>query len=682
MCIAAATSLPFPPLAALTAEPGNSSLYPLILMVLLGCWAILFGGAVMVVRPVIRREFLPAGKTLPVHLVLAGILVLGIIVRLMLSPLEPMLSTYSGLGHVADAYKIAAFDWSATFQSAYPLTVQALAGMVMAIVGRSPEVFFYVVGAISMLTIPALFVLGRILWGEPRVGLVAALFAALFPPFILFSTSGSLALPYAALGTTSMALLLLWLRTGSTALLVTLLAALLLTLQCRLEAAVFIVPVLATPFLYSQRLPWKQLLGGRTISIALAFGVLALPYLSTALTEVNSELTGGGSQGFAGMATWVGWSGLVIAIFYLWGQHHQQRQLGTLMWGSLCLGAAYLITWQLLDNSWGLSSCFPGSEYLYTIPGADSFAPVGLMYIEPLLVPAGLTLAYFAAYAALNAGPARRRWLLLHLWFIPLVGVTFIKSTGELPFCGARTALAAAPPFLLLAAAGLTETVAWLGGLVLSARLRMVAAVALTVAVAATFVAPSIAISSGPFNQQQEYQFVKGWISTLPEGSLVAYNNGPIIFNGGETCSPGGEGSAPTPTNRIGQLYRTNGLLTALLADNELEIMPHALDTPESLGEVPGEHPLYYYEGLDCWRTGKPEMMPLCKAIRSRYKLAEIASHEFENKLYGSDFLEALRIDLKRVRITLYKVLPRPDGKCNFNSECPGGSCSSGKCKF
>lgn len=656
MSVGVTTVLMNLPLAASIAEPGGRSLYPLILMVLVGCWATL-GIALAAAWSHIRSEAFPPGKSARVGLALGGILLLGIAVRLWLSPLEPMLSTYSGLGHAADAYKVAAFDWSAPFQSAYPLTVQALAGMKMTVIGRSPEIFFYVVCSISLLMIPALYVIGRILWGRPHEGLVAALFASLFPPFILFSTSGSLALPYAALGSVSIALLLLWLRTGSKTLLVALLAALLLTLQTRLEAALFIVPVLATAALYDQRLPWKTLLGGRTISVVVAFLLLSLPYLANTLAEVNSELSSAEPSGFSGMANWMAWSALVLGIFYLWGRHHDRRQLGSLAWGSVCLGAAYFIAVQLLDSAWGLSNCFPGSEYLYTIPGADSFAPIGLMYIEPLLTPAGLTLAYCAAFATLNTRPARKRWLMLQAWFLPLMGITLVKATGELPFCGARTALAAAPPFLLLAAAGLTYTISTLDHMITDRRKRMVLAAAVAVGVVATFVAPLVATTSGPFNQQQEYRFVKGWIADLPPDSVVAYNNGPLALPADEdSCGSGSATKDSGVATRIGSLYRTDGLLTALLGTNDDGIVPIALNTAKSLLEATGNHPVYYYEGLDCWRTGKPAMMPICTEIRRRYKLEVVASVEFDNRLYGSDFLESLRIDLETVRLTLYLV--------------------------
>jgi hypothetical protein len=653
----AATFLTYLPLAADMADSSGRSLYPPILMVLMCCWAVL-GAGLIAAWPHIRRAVLPAGESKYVGLALAGILLLAIAMRLLLSPLEPMLSTYSGLGHVADAYKVAAFDWSAQFQSAYPLTVQALAGAVMTVLGRSPEVFFQVVGAISLLMIPALYTIGYLLWGRPHEGLLAALFAALFPPFILFSTTGSLALPYASLGTVSIALLLLWLRTGKTTVLVTLLTALLLTLQTRMEAALFIVPVLATAGLYRQRLAWQELLTGRAVSITIAFSVIALPYLANTLGAISSELSDG-AAGIGGMASFVAWSTLVLAIFYGWGVHHDRRSLGSLCWGSICLGAAYLITTQLLDNTWGLSNCFPGSEYLYTIPGADTFAPVGMMFIEPLLTPAGLTLAYLAAFATLNITKARSKWLLLNAWLVPVFGATLIKATGELPFCGARTALAAAPPFLLLAAAGATFAVTSLQSALTKNWMRVAATATIAIAIGGTFVAPLVATSSGPFNQQQEYHFVRSWISTLPANSILAYNNSLITPDNTGTC--GGQSKSPNPgiTGRIGELYRTDGFFSSLLGDNLSGTIPYALDTPDSLRESSFEHPVYYYEGLDCWRTGKPEMMPICNEIRRLHNLEEVATVEFENRLYGSDFLESLRIDRERVRLTLFRVLPR-----------------------
>ncbi len=282
------------------------------------------------------------------------------------------------------------------------------------------------------------------------------------------------------------------------------------------------------------------------------------------------------------------------------------------------------------------------------------------MFIEPLLTPAGLTLAYLAAFASLNLGEARNRWLLLHAWLIPLFAVTLLKATGELPFCGARTALAAAPPFLLLAAAGTSSVVSSLSRLAKLDWLHMAGTAALVWAIAVTFIAPLVATTSGPFNQQQEYHFMKGWLTTLPEGSLLAYNNGPVATEfAGEACGSPEVARKASVNTRIGTLYRTDGLLSALLGDNEGELVPYALDTSQSLLDATGEHPLFYYEGLDCWRTGKPEMMPICTEIRRQYNLEEVVSVEFENRLYGSDFLPSLRIDKKRVRLTLFKVLPR-----------------------
>jgi len=642
----------FLPAAANQAQP-SASPYPLIILVLLACWAGLALSLPFSWRYVRKACFTPAepGSSLrPVAVALgvAGCTLMGLCLRVWLSPRLPMLSTYAGLEHVTAAYSIAGLEWAASFQSAYPLAVPALSGVIMKITGLSPAVFFYTGCAVSLLAVPSLYVVGRILWGRPQEGLIAAFLAALFPPMLIFSTSGTLALPYAGLASLSMALLLLWLKSGKGILLAALMCALLLTLQTRLEAVVFIVPVIAA-FLLQDGAKRNDgphlLLKGRNLTVICLFFLLSLPYLLTKVSELAGASPGGHPPSWEGMAQLFFRCAFVVGFFFVWGKHHENVAGRLLVWSFLVMSIAWFF---FLEQMFGGEVFKAGAMPFAQGASAATYAPVGILYLDPKLVPVALILAYFASYMTVSDGPNRRIWLLLHLWLVPVFAMTALKATGELPFPGVRTALAALPPFVLLSARGITALTSLWGRLPVGAWLKIAVAVAGCILAGATFVGPFCASLDCRFNQQEEYEFVRNQVESLPDNAIVIL--------------PAGEASvtldrAPEPEGiRVAELFRTRSLFLALLGENERRVRVGGAVELEVQDALSAGIPVFYYEGLNCFRTGSGRMSTACAAFHATQELDSVAQTKFENRMYNSDFFDSLAISQPSIRLTLYRL--------------------------
>jgi 4-amino-4-deoxy-L-arabinose transferase-like glycosyltransferase len=622
---------------------GDRSPYPLILLVLFACWLALPVAMAAGWRP-LRAQLFPAEDRGRTALAVAALFLVGLALRLVVSPRLPMLSTCTGLEHVETAYLIADGLWNGPFRAAYPLAVPALASLPMQLFGLSPDLFFVTVGVLSALLVPALYMVGRLLWESPAAGLVAALFGALFPPFLTFATTGSLAVPYATLATLSMGLLLAWRRSGSQALLTALLAALVLVLQTRLEAALFIVPVLAALALDDAPAA-PGLFRARTWTVAGIFLLAALPYLVTKTAQLGNDPSMGNPPLLTGSVRFLLEAALLVGFTGAWSLSAQKRHPASLPW----LAA-------LLFLFWGLSLLWRfGHTVFYWGPtllaGFDQptevYAPVGLPMLDPKLTPLLFVAGYFASICTLLRRRERRTWLLLNAWCGVLFAASLMKSTGELPFEGVRTALPALPPFLLLAARG----VVWLRGSLRDARVPAADGV-LVAAGVLSLVIPVMSSLDTDFDQQAEYRFVRSWVEELPDGATLLLPN--------ETREVAMENGGPPVPLAMARLMRTRALFDATLGSRRDRVAIRLVDGAAAIAEVAGTPgPLYFYEGLDCHRTGSPSVAPLCQAFHA-LPLRAVHRAEVPVRLYNSDFVRQLYIASPTVPLTLYRVQGGP----------------------
>lgn len=626
---------------------GTASAYPLIIAILLVCWAGL-GICLAASWRTLRRTAFPTGDGSWPVIALAGATVLALGLRLWLSPRLPMLSTYAGLEHISTAYSIARLEWAGPFQTTYPLAIPSLAAALMSVFGQTPEVFQFTVLALSTALTPALYLVGRLLWNRPHEGLVAALLAAVYPPLLTFSASGSLAIPYATLAALGLALGLVWMRTNGTTALLGALCALLLALQTRLEAALIVLPAAAVV----GREWWMRSSQGRSgfplarkdLYTIGSFVLLALPYV---LSKAG-ELTGSEYRGHA-----AGWSGtahlllrilVVLGIMTAWGIHHQRKARGTLIWPFVVLALGWYL---FVEQAVGGEIFHSGPMAFEDGSFAATYAPLGLLYLDPMLTPLALILAYFASFTILADRNERSIWLMLHVWFVPVFVVTTAKATGELPFPGVRSALAAAPPFLLLAARGLTLISAGCLAALPSKAGRVIASGVVVAVAIATLVFPLRGATDSLYNQQQEYRFVDSFIEGLPGSALLLIpNEAALVTLDGEADSEG---------IFIADLFRTRALFDCVLGANPKNITVKTVGSEEELGQ---QHrgPVYFYAGLDCHRTGIKNKRPLCRAAVGFPGSTQIDKVDFSNRMYNSDFVDQLGIVSPTVGLTLYRL--------------------------
>ncbi len=617
-------------IAALPSFPG-AYVAPVALLAWIGLAAALCAS-----WPQLRKELFPPGEPGWVLPTLAVMTVAGLGVRFLFCHGLPMVNSYGGLTRVVDAYAVASFDWNAQFQSIYPLGVTSLAGAIMVVAGKTAGVYFSLVSLLSALLVPAIYLAARLLWGRPREALIAAAMAAIYPPMLTFSGSACLTVPYATLATLSIALLLLWLRTASLATFCAFGFALLLTLQTRPEAVIFVVPVLAAPLL-NRRLSPRELLTPAVLSAAALLFLFALPFLVTQYGHyLASSSSGQGEPGWQAAIKWFLRGGLAAAFLYWWGSKQEKKGQTPRFTAA---GVLILLLLLILEYHHGLHVLAGGGYPFRGFTQTDTYAPIEIVFFNPKLTPLALILAYITAVALLPSKSERRKWLFLHLWLVPLFAAGFLKRGGEVPFFGVRTTLSAAPAFLLVSARGVSAVVDQFSG-------KAVAGLALAALLTCVF--PFFAGLDRTYNQQQQFLHLQTALAGVPDRSVVLYP--------ADSAEVTVEGSKDKRMVDFSRCFRTRTLFAALLGDNErgIEYLPVAPDG--AMPQLPDDRPAYFYQGLLCYRTGSSKLTPACRRALNELPLAAKKGRTIPNRMYVADFFEDLRIVGNDVTIFLHEL--------------------------
>jgi hypothetical protein len=572
------------------------------------------------------------------------ITLVGAALRWFFSGHLPMLSTCSGLEHMTTAYRLAELDWYGPFQAAYPLAIQALAAPFMVFFGQSPVVYTSVVFVLSVVMIPALFLSGRLLWGRPLEGLLAAAGAALFPPFLLFSRSGSLALPYASLGAMAIALILLWQRSRDKRLLAAWLAILLVLLQTRLEAALFIVPVGVLLGLSGI----KELFRDRASrTLAIAGLLLAIPYLATKITELfQPDLMGNAPVWFMVLLVLGVGGGWAVAMTGC-GMAAQRNQLASWLYSALGLSALGWAIAMALTMDWSL---FWQATTSGRIDSRASYLALGILPLEPMLTPALVTLAVIVAGLGLLESAERRNWARLCAWFLPLLAASQFKQTGELPFEGVRTALPAIPPMLLLAARGgamLTDHVKTISPGYLRGLLFGLLGVGLVV----SWIPPWQACQDTQFAPQAEFRFAHRVVETLPDNAILMVPDVEVMVS----FERQGE---PDRLVDLAGLFRLESLFNSVLGERRSGITLLTVSKESSrLIERDSSRPYYFVTGLTCYRRGdRNGVWPVCGDIPQRLEGKLVFSTNVPERIYSGDFVRDIFFGNDQKVLALFKL--------------------------
>ncbi len=626
------------------AEAPKTSWYPLILALLVAAWLGLPLGLALSLRKI--RKHLTVSLSARHLLALLGILLVAVFVRIQLSEPTAMLSTYNGMNHVVESYRIGELKWNASFSVNYPLALQTLAGMLMKLTGTySNAVFFHMTTFFSVATVLFVAGLGAVLFRSPTAALVTAGLASIFPPFITFAQSASLSVGYGAMSALAMLLLLVWRRTDSRAVLVTACLSLFLALQTRIEAPALVVPVAGIFLLVYSPAEARKLISRRYLPILVLFVFLSLPYLGVKLMELSSgsdrhsvpharaffELT----LNFAILGLLTGATAFMV---------RRLRQPSA--WVFPLMGAVVIGGASINEMGWNLFST-EGTTMFFS-PWTTTYSITTFLFNNPLLTPMLVLILAIFSSSDLDDPQNRKTWLLVFVWMLTLTGASSMKNTGELPFEGMRTSIAASVPFLLLAGLGGTRLLERLK----KTRFFPATGFAFVILVLAFHYHPLRAASDSDFNQQREFAFAADVLSDLPERATVYYADDDMEF--ARKCDPD-----ETVRINMGVLYRMTKFLDSLQGTNPKHVKSTGI---RSIDELTNLDPRpFYFEGLNCYRSGSNDMTETCRDIRNGFVLEPVKTTTFENRMYNSDYFHEMKINRTRVTIGLYRISNRTD---------------------
>ena len=295
---------------------------------------------------------------------------------------------------------------------------------------------------------------------------------------------------------------------------------------------------------------------------------------------------------------------------------------------------------------WEVFGWGPVPELAY--PDIETYARVPLLPANPNLSPLWLALTAIAAAWSLPDSPSLKIWGFLWIWLLVALASSLAKSTGELPFEGVRTALGAAAPFLLLSARGLANL--WQAGVdrIPGGFIRYSTIAAAGAFVILTSVGPLIAAGDQDFNQQKEYRFVHSFSSKLPERSVLLFPDDLQRFDNTD--------GSFAYEDHIGQMFRMGYLLLSVQGSNPRRIKPLGIEDASLEGLSLEKGPVYYYRSLECFRTGGPELRPVCSDLERRHELEPVAVEVIENRMYTGDSIEQIRITRPRIELGLFRI--------------------------
>lgn len=279
------------------------------------------------------------------------------------------------------------------------------------------------------------------------------------------------------------------------------------------------------------------------------------------------------------------------------------------------------------------------------------FSPRMNALINFEFTPPGLTVLAALGSVDLWRRGKRRLFSFLVLWLLGgLAAHAYVVPYSE--YMQARYHLHLIVPFLMLAACGFEVTLRWLAAhrehkAWLAGR-RYPAVIALVVTyVAASPLLHMHFIRNTEFNDMREWLFVHSLREQIPAGCDV------IEFGGRGTGSQ---------LARVGT-YVQKGVVQSRWHALEIPMpAPGEPEIPDEIRALLNDPPecLYWYEGLPCF--GNKELhepkAAVCDAIEGFVQLEEVASTEFESRIYDENLGYGLG-DIEHVKLTLYRAYPR-----------------------
>ena len=607
---------------------------PTIILVLFLSWAVFFGAVGWLLwRGVSRRSTTP----LPVFLLLSGG-ALGLLMSQLFSPGIPVLSTFTGLGHIASAVKILRLEWFLAFPPGYPLTVPSWAAVVMSVVGEGPEGFSLATQILAAVGIVGCGTLSWVWFGRVWAVVATMGMLAVSPLLLLFAGSDALSVGAFALAPWVVVFAVGFLRAtdGSRGHLLGLVSSSVLFLQTRPESPLpfLVLPLVVWGVVGKEHRPWRKL------NTAVWMGaILILPY--GLMTASHLFLGEGVHNLHLYFIPWV----LTILVFLamaeskVWKSEVGLERLAL----SVALGAVLILGWLyagLYSAGWSFFS--PGLWRHDSFGGNWSLLTVLFWVFNPKLVPFLVILVVLATLASPGLFGSRFAGMSLVLLFASFCVASLIKGTGAIPFFGARTQLATLVPFSLVFGVGMERLVRT------RSRGTRWAIIALVLFVPLPFLLANV--SHLDYAPQREYRFLRGAVAQLPPGSS-------LFLPDDELSGQEGDGET-TGQGTMFDLFRCEswpeGLGIPEEAGLKVEPMSRLLDGVEEDFDADKR---FVYLGLACLRTGGTGERASCTRVQKTFALELQGEVQIPVVMYEADFLESIGIVHTRARLGLYRVV-------------------------
>ncbi len=618
------------PLMVLLAAPAGRSggAVPLVLLILFMAWGIFLFSALRLFRR-LGNEFSVTGF---VSLVL--VLLLSLLWSSLMAPPPPVVSTFTGLGHVISSLQIARLDWGAFFPYEYPLAIPVW-GSLFQHVGFIPTEAFswanrslYGLGALGFFLVGAK-VYGRLSWAWLGV-LVWWGMAAM----LLYSASDALSLGTAVLSVWGLVFLLeLRERADSRLARFAFAALLVLLVQSRLEALVLVLPLVL------MAAGWLDRNGRAAFAKALVLaGVFSLPAL---VWTLRAMATNAGASGL-GLRLVPGILVATVAVIGFVFVHHLLVRKGSVTWWiSVGVFAALvvLMSWSFGFGVWGSGPMvlpFKG-EMLRT------YRTVGAWVFNHKMVCLTWWLLAVLGLLSRRSLAEKSGWI---LWIGLVVAASTLRSSGELPFEGLRTQLPTFVPLTFLVVAGV-EALSLLPWRMVS---RWGVAFVLLVGIWPSTLRP---VREFNYAAQQEWRFLWDVLPTLPHGATVFVPDAPILV----------PGMPELRVNRYG-LFRYGRVAASLglAASGEVRLRPMSRMT------TPPRRDSYVFLGLGCYRTGTKKLLPQCRCVLDSVS-SVVARRAIFVGQYTSDFLDELVIVNNPAEVALVPITETTEFRCKFSSK-------------
>ncbi len=529
-----------------------------------------------------------------------------------------------GQMHYVDAYNVAQL-LPEGMSDTDPLAIAVVMAPLFWFGTLSPLLYQWGNAVLAALTVPALFAVARLLFPERReTAWVAAGILAVWPVHVLYSTQHVQSVGAALFVTTAWAAALAWRRIPGRTLWLLFVASCVLAAASRRESLLLVAPALAlwfTPLEEGAARPSRK----QAFATAAAVGVLLVPHLLYILGSVGQFAAAGGLVDRILLTTFSAFAAIgflrIGSALLLPAAERWASPAALVAVAGLWLAAGPLAHGWELFHFWPLPTAAPAH--------ATTYSQIELAALNPKATPLPLIPLLLVGLTVGLRARGAWRWGLVGSWFCLAFFAASIKHTGAIPFLGMRAQVQSIPPAALLVAGGLAET---------ARRLKVRPGfLATAVGLATLLVLPGyrVLLTDTDLTTVQEHRFVRETFATIEPGT--------VLFPSG------------TLPGKMQLGVWTNPLIEAAALEVERHLPPMKLELVDELDLAEG--PVYYYEGLDCYRNGsRPGLLDACEAGRQRLEMVPVAERVVPMRQYSGEDLPDTAVEEPFVTLRLLRV--------------------------